>query len=162
MDVLTWFARNWELLLVGAVPVVVSLVSLTLSVRSLRFEKYAAQAAMRSAEAAEHANVLTERLLAREHLVERPETEPANVSWKIENPNGSRYVLRNVGTEIAEEVTIPPELMGGVTKLLPERVTIRPGGGAEFLVFGRLGSPVPHTAYVQWRGQVEPIPVPMP
>ncbi|MCW2286996.1 hypothetical protein EDF60_1647 [Leucobacter luti] len=158
----SWIWQHAELLLVGAVPVVISVIAISMSARSLRYERASAEASARSALAAERANLLTERLLEREHLVERPADEKPDVSWTITNPSGGLFVLRNTGSDVAEDVTIPEDLMSGVPKHLPNGAVVRPGDAAEFYVFGRWGSPVPHTAYVQWRGQDEPIAVPMP
>lgn len=158
----SWVNDWWELILVGAIPGVISIIAISLAARSLRYEKASATAAARSAIAAERANLLTERLLEREHLVERPSEEKPDVSWTITNPSGGLFLLRNTGTAVAEDVTIPADLMSGIPKHLPSGAIVRPGDAAEFHVFGRMGSPVPHTVYVQWRGQDEPIAVPMP
>lgn len=157
-----WISTNAELLLVGAIPVVISVIAISLAARSLRYERASADAAARSAQAAERANLLTERLLEREHLIERPEVEAPDVSWRIENPSGDLYLLRNTGTATAEDVTMPDEMLSGVPKHLPKGAIVRPGDAVEFYLFGRWGSPAPHTVYLQWRGQDEPIALPVP
>lgn len=116
---------------------------------------------MRSAAAAERANLLTERALEREVLTVR-ESKEQDVSWRIEHPGGSRYILRNTGTDTALDVTMPQELMGSSAFGLPENRTVRSGEGIEFEIVRRFGLTVPHTAYVCWRGQDDPQAVPMP
>ena len=162
MDVIDWASKNWEFLLVGAVPVSLSVIAIVLSVRSLRWEKTSAEAAMRSANAAEVANQLTKQLLTRENLIERSPDEPGNVQWEITRPSGNLFRLRNIGTDTAEDVTIPAETTSGITRGLPDGATLRPNEAVEFLIHGRMGSPIPHTVYLTWRGQEEPIAVPMP
>lgn len=156
-----WMAEHTELILVGAIPAVISVIALTVALRSLKWARTSADAAARSANAAERANLLTERLLERENLIARPEDEAPDVAWQVENPDGGLYLLRNVGTATAEDVTMPPELLSGIPKHLPAGAIVRPGDAAEFYLFGRLGSPVPHTVYVTWRGRDDPQAVPV-
>src|SRR3954468_15364640 len=94
----------------GWIALAIAVGSGVLSWRSLRWERLSAEAAGRSAQEAERANRLAERALelrgqsparggdAETQPQERPFTD---VSWRIERPQGDRYVLRNTGTDVA-------------------------------------------------------------
>lgn len=153
-DIATW-ATAGVALLFGASAFGISL-------RSLRWERSSAEAAVRSAEAAERANRLTAMLLERDHLVVRPESPPKDISWQIERPSKYRFVLRNVGTAIADNVTIDPNSAPAVARALPSAATIQPGSSAEFVMIGAMGSPIPNELWVSWDGQPEPVAVPVP
>ena len=139
----------------------------------MRWERVTAEAATRSAEAAERSNRLAELAVAQrvsfgipsEEGLERPEVEaePApDVSWRIERPSdGDRYVLRNAGSEIAEHVEVDTSQAGPITRNLPRDEVIRPGEGVDMLIKGVWGHPMPNQLYVRWSGQPDWVAVPI-
>ena len=157
--IVAWLATNWDVLVV---PVTISLVALWVSTKSLKFERLSADAAIRSANAAERSNLITERMVNREHLLEGPESERPNIEWRVEKSGDDTYLLRNIGTDVAEDVVIPKELTSGISRYLPDGATIRPGDAVQFVLIGAWGSPKPHTLYVQALGQEDPTAVPVP
>jgi hypothetical protein len=130
---------------------------------------------MRSAEAAERANRLTERAVAAQQRVQlfgipseeafgtpSVETELApDVSWRIERPAENRYVLRNTGTDVAEHVEVDASQAGPITRNLPRDSVVRPGEGVDMLIMGAMGHPVPNQLYVRWAGQPDWVAVPI-
>jgi hypothetical protein len=162
-------APAWAATIVAVIALIVSAVAATFSWKSLRWEKLSAEAAGRSAEAAERSNLLAQRALdarAAGNSGELIATEPAaceqlDVHWRIENPSGNRYVLRNVGTDTAEHVEVDASQAGRVTRNLPQDAVIRPGEGADMLIMGTWGHPVPNQLYVRWAGQPEWVAVPI-
>ncbi|WP_156042449.1 hypothetical protein [Rhodococcus sp. UNC363MFTsu5.1] len=156
-DVATWVA--------SVTALVVAFVSATLSVKSLRWERLSAEAGVRSAEAAERANRLTERALS-DGLRTRTATEGAlngsKVEWRVENPSANRFVLRNVGTAVADDVTVDEDSIGTIHRQLPKGAVVRPNEGVDFLLLATWGSPLPNQIYVTWRGTDEPQAVPLP
>ncbi|MCV7154337.1 hypothetical protein [Mycolicibacterium pyrenivorans] len=183
-----WSDPAWIAAAVALAALMLSVISVTLSWRSLRWDRQSSEAALRSAEAAERANRLTERMV--EHQIEqaRAASNPASdqqisakgipsgeafgtptvtqaaadVSWQIEHPSGSRYVLRNTGTDIADHVEVDATEVGPITRNLPRGSVIRPGEGADMLIAGTFGHPRPNQLYVRWAGQPEWVAVPMP
>lgn len=152
-------AAAWVGAITGVGALIVSSVAGAFSWRSLMFEKEATESARRSAEAAERANVLTERA-----LTTGVPTTPANdsdVKWAIENPGGkNRFVLRNLGTERAEHVAVD-DLDGLITRNFPTDAVVRPNEGIDLLIMGSWGNPVPNQLYVRWGDGNEAV-VPMP
>jgi len=144
------------------VALVFSAIASVLSWKSLRWERVGAQAAVRSAEEAGRANRLAERALQRENLVIKPTAEKPDVSWVIEHPGGTRFVLRNRGTETADEVTIDPDNTSVIARDLPDDAVVRPGEGVDILLLATWLNPLPNQLYVTWRGQTEPVAVPLP
>lgn len=153
-----WSDPAWVAVAVSLVALGVSVWSATLSWKSLKWERTAAQSARRSAEAAERANLLTERALARSEAtgVERVvvTASPADVSWRIERAGKNRFVLRNTGTAIAEHVSVDDQQLAGViTKNLPTDAVVRPGEGVDLLLMGSWqGGGLPNQLYVRWAG----------
>ena len=127
-----------------------------------------AESARRSAEAAERANLLVERVAQRVEPVGIPSEEAfgtavvsqGDVSWRIERPSKNRYLLRNSGTDVAEHVEVDPS-RAGVARHLPEDAVIRPGESAEMLIMGTWQQPVPDELYVRWQGQPDWVAVPI-
>jgi hypothetical protein len=151
----------------GDVPAWVALAiavgSGVLSWRSLRWERLSAEAAGRSAQEAERANRLAERALEMHGLPARrreldagDEISPEpDVSWRVERPQGDRYVLRNTGTGIADHVDVDETQLPPIHRNLPRDAVIRPGEGHDMLIKGVFGHPMPNQIYVRWEGQPE-------
>jgi len=167
-DVPAWIAA-----IVAGLALIVSCCSAVLSWKSLRWDRMSAESAKRSAEAAERANRLTEQTVLGQRLqpssipseesVGSPtvETRAPNVTWRIERPEGDRYVLRNTGTDIAEHVEVDPSQAPPINRNLPEDAVIRPGEGVDMLIKGTWGHPMPNQLYVRWAGQPDWIAVPI-
>lgn len=125
--------------------------------RSMTFEKQSATAARRSADAAETANRLTERALL--------QGVPANVRASVDvqfilsKAKGSAWVLRNIGTEVAEHVRVEP--IKTIHRGFPTDAVIRPGEGIDLLMSGTMQAPMPNQLYVAWAGQESPVAIPV-
>lgn len=136
-----------------------AIISTTLSVKSLKWERASTQAAMRSAQAAERANELMVQQLSHP----APTTQEAPITTDItliaEHPSKNRWVLRNTGSSTAYDVTVEPLPDGVITRQLPDGITLHAGQGADMLLLGTWGSPVPNQVWVTWRGQPDPVAV---
>jgi hypothetical protein len=138
-----------------------------LSWRSLGWERLSAEAAGRSAQEAERANRLAQRAL---ELRGPPPTAESSgesqgigpdVGWRIERPQGDRFVLRNTGAEIAEHVFVDESQLPPIHRNLPVDTVIRPGEGHDMLLKGARGHPMPNQVYVRWEGHPEWFAVPI-
>jgi hypothetical protein len=165
-------APAWVAAVVAVLALIISCCSAVLSWKSLRWERLSAEAATRSAEAAERANRLMEQTVLgqRVQLSGIPSEEAfgdltveraPDVSWHIERPDENRYVLRNTGTDVAEHVDVDPSQVGAITRNLPQDAVIRPGEGVDMLIMGAWGHPVPNQLYVRWAGQPDWAAVPL-
>jgi hypothetical protein len=150
-----------------------AVIAVVVSLLSLRVQRESARAATISAEAAQRANWLTEQRMLQEvraHPVptsatgdqEQVSVEAApvpDVRFSLDRKSKHAFVLRNVGTAVAEEVRIPPEGAAPVSRGLPESATLRPGESVEFLMIGTLGNHVPNEIYVTWKERPEDDPL---
>ena len=155
----------WVTATVAGLALIISCSSAVLSWKALRWGRLSAEVATRSAEAAERANRLTEQVVLRQQVqlsgipsedaFDEPivTTQAPDVSWRIERPQENRYVLRNTGTDVAEQVTVDPTQAGPVARNLPQNAVIRPAEGADMLMIGVFGHPGPNQLYVRWAGQ---------
>ncbi|MFI1241433.1 hypothetical protein [Nocardia salmonicida] len=154
---------DWATAGVAGLALVVAVVAATASWKSLRWEQETAESARRSAEAAERANLLTERVLSGGPRTQLPSAE-AEVEWALEHPAGHRYVLRNTGDAIAEHVRVDESQIGAIARGLPTDAVIRPGEGVDLMMVGTFGNPMPNQVYVEWGNPSRPfraaIPVP--
>jgi hypothetical protein len=150
---------------------ILALIAIFISISSLRFQKESARAATISAEAAQRANYISEQRMQNE--LSRGTTEvnikgdlitadASDVRWSLDRKGKNTYVLRNVGTAVAEEVRIPPEGAAPISRSLPESATLRPGESVEFLMIGALGAPVPNEILLTWKGRPETDPLILP
>jgi len=182
-------APAWAAVGIAILALIIAALSAGLSWKSLRWEQQGADAALRSAEAAERANRLTEqrtggrkpdgksgrwpvqRTISRpfRHSVggssrytQRKTQEAPNVTFEIERRSGNRYVLRNTGTATADHVQVDATQAGPTARNLPRDSVIRPGEGTDILLAGTWGHPTPNQLYVRWAGQPEWVAVPMP
>lgn len=149
----------------GWVALAIAVGSGVLSWRSLRWERLSAEAAGRSAQEAERANRLAERALELRGLPSGEAEAPAgigpDVSWRIERPQGDRFVLRNTGTDVAEHVDVDESQVPPIHRNLPRDAIIRPNEGHDMLLKGTFGHPMPNQLYVRWEGQPEWVAVPL-
>lgn len=146
-----------------AVSVLLSVLAMLLSLRSLRWEKESAEAASRSAGAAERANRLTEQLLVRDQLITRaPDEQRSRVAWSLERRGKHGYILRNVGSTTAEDVRVDGSRIRAAVNGLPDGAVVKPNASVEFLMLSTMGASVPNELYVTWRGHPDPEIVPIP
>lgn len=113
-----------------------------------------AVAAERSAAAAE-ATLLDQRHAATEAA--RPRAE-----FELERPGKNLFLLRNVGTATAEDVTVTRAGEPGQGRDLPEGETMAPSQGCEFMMVAAMGLPMPTEIYVTWDGQSDEVALPVP
>jgi hypothetical protein len=163
-------------LVVGVAGLVISVLAL---LTARRWGRLTAEAAKRSAEAAERANLISQRALDLQELRQSFDlSTPSNsataavqgespdsaarqdVQWVVEHPVKNRYVLRNIGTTVAEGVHV--EEMDTIARQLPDDAVVQPGASAEFLLLGGWGKPVPNEVWVRWKGQDRPVAVALP
>lgn len=135
----------------------VSVAAAGFSWRSSRYERISAEAAKRSAEAAERANLLIEQQLS-----QHGQPAGGTIHWRIERQGKNGYLLRNTGSEIAEGVNIDPAKVPCPARNLPVDAVIRPGGSAEFLLIPVWGRSLPGEVWVSWSGSGGPRAVPLP
>lgn len=158
---------------------VFALIALIVSLRSLAIQKESGRAAVISAEAAQRANWLTEQRMLHEAASvtqnDAVTSEPVSgvgfgrlqepdVRWSLDRKSKNAFVLRNVGTDVAEEVRIPAEGAAQISRGLPESATLRPRESVEFLMIGAMGAPVPNEILVTWKGRDpnDPLVLPVP
>ncbi|CKP71468.1 Hypothetical protein ERS024213_02594 [Mycobacterium tuberculosis] len=84
-----------------------------------------------------------------------------NVRWRVENPDKIRFVLRNIGDDIAEDVEIDLSRIDAITRNVPKKTVIRPGEGLNMVLIAAWGHPLPNQLYVRWAGQDEWAAVPL-
>lgn len=161
----------------GWIALAVASGAAVLSWRSLKWERLSAEAAGRSADEAARANRFTERALEQQlgttssSAVPPAPSGPAaddgvnhdvgsDVSWRIEHPQGDRYVLRNTGTEVAEHVYVDGSALPPINRNLPRDTVIKPGEGHDMLIKGVWGHSMPNQLYVRWEGQPDWVAVP--
>lgn len=148
----------------------ISLAALMVSILGYKVQAESARAATVSAEAAQRANWLTEQRLMHElgshsSTLNSGSAEPRSpqVRWSLDRKSKNTYVLRNIGSDTAEEVRIPPESAGAIHRNLPESATLRPNESVEFLMIPAAGFPVPNEVLVQFKGREDtPDVVPVP
>ena len=84
-----------------------------------------------------------------------------NVSWLIENSTKGRFVLRNVGHDVAENVEVDVSRIDAITGDVPSGVSIRTGEGVDMMLMPAWGHPLPNQVYVRWAGQDDWVAVPL-
>jgi hypothetical protein len=127
-----------------------------------KWQQTNAEAAVRSANAAEQA--LTLQMQATKQVTgPAPSAQtPTEITWRLERPQKNRFVLRNTGSGMATGVTIDPDQFGGFARQLPKGVAVRKGASTEFLVLTANGHPHPNEIWVTWDGVDEPVALPVP
>jgi hypothetical protein len=85
-----------------------------------------------------------------------------DVQWQLTRRAANTFVLRNVGTDTAKEVSVDPESATGINRNLPEGVTLRPQESVEFIMIAAWGAPVPNEIQVSSTGFEDPQIVPVP
>jgi hypothetical protein len=139
-------------------------------------EGESARASVISAEAAQRANWLTEQrmlheaansqgrpaAIGSEQSLGQDNQQPTDVRWSLDRKSKNAFVLRNVGTDVAEEVRIPPEGAAPISRGLPESATLRPQESVEFLMIAAMGAAVPNEILVTWKGRDPDNPLVLP
>lgn len=138
-----------------------------LSERTTIATEQAAEAAIRSANAAEKAAALSEspmltRASESTSTGAREAPKKQDVRWKIEHVRDALWMLRNVGSVTATGVTADESAFDGVARQLPNDAAVRPGASVEFLLIEVWGSTMPHELWLTWDGEDEPVAVPIP
>jgi hypothetical protein len=88
-------------------------------------------------------------------LIDPVSRKEGDVSWRIENPTKNRFVLRNIGNDIAENVEVDVTRIDAITRDLPSGASVQPGEGLDMLLIAAWGHPVPNQLYVRWAGHPE-------
>lgn len=173
---------SWEW---GEVPAwaafVLAAIALWISIRAQRDGRRSANAAEKSATAAEasveearlsrmaaerSATVAEETLTdqRREAAARQAAEEEANrprPDFRIERSGRQAFRLRNAGTGPATGITVSdrgrPYVMDRIAGL-----TLQPGDAEPFRMLGAAGQPIPGTLYLTWDGQDEEVPVAVP
>lgn len=86
-----------------------------------------------------------------------------NIQWSLTRGGKNTFVLRNVGSDVAEGVTVLPQSAAEISRNLPDGATIQPNASVEFLMIPAWGAPVPNEIQVASAGFVkDPQIVPVP
>ncbi len=160
MDAGDWAA--WTGAMTGGIALIVSIASAVTSVKSLYWERDSADSARRSAEAAERANMLSERAIERGFPSATISNAGTEVEWTLSKSGRNRYVLRNIGSATAEHVAVSLGASGVVHRDLPTDAVVRPNEATSFLMLGTWGSPVPDQVWVTWGDHGVEVAVPVP
>jgi len=170
---MVWFVSTGELIATWggiSVSALIAVAAFVVSVLSLSAQRESARAATVSAESAQRANWLTEQRLLREQRDGKQQGESntsaerrhSDVRWLLDRRGKNTFVLRNVGSDVAEEVRIPAQTAATVSRNLPESATLRPNESVEFMMLGAWGAPIPNEIVVMSNGypdgQVVPVP----
>ncbi len=81
--------------------------------------------------------------------------------WRIEHPSKNRFVLRNIGSDVAENVEVDVSRISVITRNLPKGVAIAPGEGFDMMLMATWGAALPNQLYVRWAEQDEWLAVPL-
>lgn len=122
-----------------------------------KWQQVNADAAVRSANAAEKAIALQEKSLE----ASNGSLPGPVVLWRLER-NGNLFVLRNIGSAVATGVTVDETQIEAMTRELPKDAAVRPGASVDFFMVGVLGGPMPNEIWLTWDGTDEPVAVPVP
>jgi hypothetical protein len=121
----------------------------------------AAQASVRSAIAAEES--LAAQLRAEQEARDAAaEAARPRVEWDLERTSLTVFHLRNVGTAVAQGVTIPSAGQPGQGRHLPDGETLGPNEASRFEIMTSLGASTPSVIYVKWDEQPDPVAVRVP
>jgi hypothetical protein len=151
---------GWAAFVLAAAAFVLALFTYFMS---RKYSRITAEAAVRAADAAEQANRLAEQRSQPtvDHVGD--DTDPPDVRWRLERPgNKQRFVLRNVGTDVATRVHIDPESLEVAHRFLPDAATVAPGASHEFLLIGAWQAPLPNEIWLSWDGSGGPQAVAIP
>jgi hypothetical protein len=137
-----------------------SLAALVVSLRGLKWQRLAAQAAIRSANADEKAMALAELAAATPRHVESHAGQRQHITWELERRK-HRFILRNTGSEIATGVTVDGAGVAEVATQLPVNAAVRPGASVSFMMAGSMAHRLPDEIQVSWDGHPEPLILPV-
>ncbi|MFG2933666.1 hypothetical protein [Streptomyces achromogenes] len=138
-----------------------SAAALVISMKARGDGRKSAEAAVRSADAAEAA--LTEqRREAEERRQAEIEAARPRPDLVVEHTGEHRYRLCNYGTGPASKVTVLEQDLPPFVRELPVDIDLAPGEAHEFFMRATMGGPVPPQIYVTWDGQESPVPLRVP
>lgn len=168
-DVIEWLAATfswndipgWFGSIFGFTGFILALRSLKWTKRTTLATEKAAEAAVRSANAAEKSAALSSSMADNHKEIANANHRP-DVSWKVEHVAGSRFILRNMGSETATGVTADEAPFGGLARQLPKDAAVRAKEAWEFLLIQVAQAPTPHELWLTWNGQEEQVAVPIP
>lgn len=143
----------------GWAALVVALGALEISRRARKDGKRSADAADRSATAAEQTLADQRREAAERRMAEEEAARP-KVRLAIQFVEGHLYRLRNRGDATAIRVTNSSPC--GAVDEWPEDLTLQPGEAHEFMIAGDMNNQEPAQIYVTWEGQADPVVLPVP
>ncbi|MFJ2017153.1 hypothetical protein [Streptomyces nodosus] len=116
----------------------------------------------RSADAAERSALAAEHTLARQVQAEEEATRP-RVVLHLEHVDKDAYRLCNEGTASARNIVFQDEELPAVFRLRGTgEVSLNQGEAIEFLMAGSMGLPIPPQLFARWDGQNEWVPVRVP
>lgn len=121
---------------------------------TVKYAQESAEAATRSADAAERALVLQE--------AQMEAAKPLKVAWRVEHTRNRGYRLRNIGTDPATGVTAEDPRGPGLARQLPENASIQANAAVEILLLVAGEYPDPSELLVRWDGVERPVVVPVP
>ncbi|MEU7891762.1 hypothetical protein AB0B45_02730 [Nonomuraea sp. NPDC049152] len=168
--IIEWFTANFTLsdlpgwlgLVFGGTSLLVSWRNLSWAKRSAVANEKAADASVRSANAAEKAAAYNELTSHNVSARESSTSTAPDVSWTIEHFRNAAYVLINSGSQVATGVTADATPFGGLARELPKDAAVRAGGQHRFLLVETWQKAAPREMWLTWDGQDEPVAVPMP
>ncbi|MGI5268843.1 hypothetical protein ACQEUU_06810 [Nonomuraea sp. CA-218870] len=153
-----WSDPAWVAIAVAVGAALVSLGALVVAWRGLKWQKKAALAADRSANAAETATALQTLEAGRSARDAAPE---GRVEWTLDRSR-DRFTLRNTGTAIATGVSVGGPGVAQVGTQVPQDAAVRPGASVSFMMAGSLADRLPDEIEVTWHGHPDPVILPVP
>ncbi|NYV74218.1 hypothetical protein HW445_07835 [Streptomyces sp. UH6] len=133
--------------------------ALEISRRARKDGKRSADAADRSATAAEQ-TLADQRREAAERRAAEEEAARPKAQLFISFVGGHRYRIRNRGDATAVDVTNTNPC--GAVDAWPENLNLRPGEAHDFMIAGDMENLAPAQIAVTWEGQAEPVILPVP
>jgi hypothetical protein len=76
-----------------------------------------------------------------------------DVDWRIEHRSGSKYALRNTGSDTAEHVYVDESRVPALNRGLPKDTAVPPNDAVDIMLTGSWQSPMPSQIYLRWNGQ---------
>ncbi|MFE0855034.1 hypothetical protein [Streptomyces mutabilis] len=143
----------------GWAAFVVALVAVEISRKAYKQGKRSADAANRSATAAEQ-TLADQRREAAERRAAEAEAARPKVKLRIEYISGETYALRNVGNAPAVGI-VGVEHDPDRVDLWPNPLRLDPQEAHEFMMYDSAGASVPTHLRVRWDGQEEPVTLPV-
>ncbi|MFF5171752.1 hypothetical protein ACFY3U_03850 [Micromonospora sp. NPDC000089] len=159
-------APAWAAIGTSLVSLGVAIHSAASSRTAARAAQTSAQAGVRQAAAAEEQVAIARRALElTEHqahttgistevdrIQEALSQEAPYVAWWIDHRSKSTYVLRNIGTGTARDLTIDQTRIECVVRGTTEAAEVAPEASIEIILIPMWGAPKPNELWVRWDG----------